>query len=387
MNTTLPQVRDRVVVEHDHLQDLFEILTNKGYQVVGPTIRDQAIVYDTLTSVADLPTGYTDEQDGGRYRLKKRADQALFGYAVGPQSWKKFLFPPVMRLWQARRAGNGFEVIPENNEVPKLAFLGVRSCELHAISIQDKVFMRADYSDPTYQSRRNNLCIIAINCGQAGGTCFCTSMGTGPKATANFDLALTEVLCADQHYFVVEVGTQLGSELLQTIPQREASLDEIQLAEAIVAYTAEHMGRSMDTTNIKDLLYRNLDHQRWDDVASRCLTCSNCTMVCPTCFCTTVEDVTDLTGEQAERWRKWDSCFTMDFSYIYGGSIRTSTKSRYRQWMTHKLASWIDQFGTSGCVGCGRCITWCPVGIDITEEVRAIRESESAPTKAAKEQN
>jgi sulfhydrogenase subunit beta (sulfur reductase) len=385
MNTTLPQVHDRVVVDREHLQDLFLTLSNKGYQIVGPTIRDHAIVYDTLTSVTDLPIGYTDEQDGGMYRLKKRADQAMFGYVVGPHSWKKFLFPPVMRLWQARREGKSFEMIPENNETPKLAFLGVRSCELHAISIQDRVFIRADYTDPEYQSRRNNLCIIAINCGQAGGTCFCTSMGTGPKATAGFDLALTEVLVRDLHYFVVEVGTQLGSELLQTIPHREASLDDIQLAEDIVENTAEHMGRSMDTTGIKDLLYRNLNHQRWDDVASRCLTCSNCTMVCPTCFCTTVEDVTDLTGEHAERWRKWDSCFTMDFSYISGGSIRSSTKSRYRQWMTHKLASWIDQFGTSGCVGCGRCITWCPVGIDITEEVRAIRESESAPTRAAKE--
>ena len=246
--------------------------------------------------------------------------------------------------------------------------------------------MRDDYADPTYQSRRNNLCIIAINCGQAGGTCFCTSMKTGPGVTSGFDLALTEVLSNKQHFFVAEVGSQLGSELLQSVPYREASNEEIQIAENIVAHTAEHMGRSLDTTNIKDLLYRNLDHPRWNDVASRCLSCSNCTMVCPTCFCTTVEDVTDLTGAQAERWRKWDSCFTMDFSYIFGGSIRPSTKSRYRQWMTHKLASWIDQFGTSGCVGCGRCITWCPVGIDITEEVRAIRSSESASTQAAKEQ-
>ncbi len=387
MNTTLPKIHDRVVVDRDHLQDLFVTLTSKGYQVVGPTIRDHAIVYDTLSSVADLPIGYTDEQDGGMYRLKKRTDHAVFGYVVGPHSWKKFLFPPVMRLWQARREGSGFDVIPENDEAPKFAFLGARSCELHAISIQDKVFMRAEFTDPTYQSRRNDLCIIAINCGQAGGTCFCTSMGTGPKVNSDFDLALTEVLGKNLHFFVVEVGSQLGSELLQTIPHREASPDDIQLAEDIVANTAEHMGRSMDTTGIKDLLYRNLNHQRWDDVASRCLTCSNCTMVCPTCFCTTVEDVTDLTGEHAERWRKWDSCFTMDFSYIYGGSIRASTKSRYRQWMTHKLASWIDQFGTSGCVGCGRCITWCPVGIDITEEVHAIRESESLPNKATKEQN
>ena len=387
MNTTLPKMYQQVVVDRKHLQDLFITLTSKGYQVVGPTVREHAIVYDTLSSVTDLPIGYTDEQDGGTYRLKKRSDQAIFGYTVGPHSWKKFLFPPVMRLWQARRQGNDFEVIPDNNEAPKLAFLGVRSCELHAISVQDKVFMRTDYTDPTYQTRRNNLCIIAINCGQAGGTCFCTSMGTGPKATADFDLALTEVLGQNEHYFVVEVGSQLGLELMQTTPHREATSDDIQRAEDIVASTAENMGRSMDTTSIKDLLYRNLDHPRWDEVASRCLSCSNCTMVCPTCFCTTVEDVTDLTGEHAERWRKWDSCFTMDFSYIAGGSIRGSTKSRYRQWMTHKLASWIDQFGTSGCVGCGRCITWCPVGIDITEEVRAIRESESATTKTAKEQN
>jgi len=211
-------------------------------------------------------------------------------------------------------------------------------------------------------------------------------MQTGPKATAGFDLALTEVLDGNRHCFVVEAGTALGTELLQEIPHREASKDDIQLAEHIVTNTAEHMGRSMDTRGIKDLLYRNLEHPRWEDVAKRCLTCGNCTMVCPTCFCTTVEDVTDLTGEQAERWRKWDSCFTMDFSYIYGGSIRSSTKARYRQWMTHKLATWIDQFGTSGCVGCGRCITWCPVGIDITEEVGAIRGSDSSTTPKAREQ-
>jgi sulfhydrogenase subunit beta (sulfur reductase) len=380
------QVNDQVVLDQLYFQQLLTILCDKGYQVVGPTVRDNAIVYDRLTSVDDLPIGYTDEQDGGIYRLKKRADGAMFGYAVGPHSWKKFLHPPVIRLWQARRGEDGVQIVPESQESPRFAFIGVRSCELHAIAIQDGVFMRSKYTDPTYQLRRSNLFIVAINCGQAGGTCFCTSMQTGPKATAGFDLALTEVLDGDRHYFVTEVGTALGAEMLQDIPHREASKDDIKSAERIVANTAEHMGRSMDVTDIKGLLYRNLEHPRWEDVASRCLTCGNCTMVCPTCFCTTVEDVTDLTGERAERWRKWDSCFTMDFSYINGGSIRSSSKARYRQWMTHKLASWIDQFGTSGCVGCGRCITWCPVGIDITEEVRAIRASENSSTTAAKEE-
>jgi sulfhydrogenase subunit beta (sulfur reductase) len=382
------QVGEQVVVEHEHFQQLLVALRSRGYEVVGPTVRDNAIVYDALTSVADLPAGYTDEQDGGSYRLKKRADKALFGYAVGPHSWKKFLHPPTIRLWQARREGDGFHITPENHAAPKYAFLGVRSCELHAIAVQDKVFMGGRYTDPTYRSRRDDLFIVAVNCGQAGGTCFCVSMQTGPKATFGFDLALTEVLEANRHYFVVQVGTETGAEVLSALSYKEARSEDIQIAEQVVANTAQHMGRHMDIppTEVKGLLARNLVHPRWDDVAKRCLTCTNCTMVCPTCFCTTVEEVTDLAGEQVERWRKWDSCFTMDFSYIYGGSIRTSTRSRYRQWMTHKLSTWYDQFGTSGCVGCGRCITWCPVGIDITEEVRAIRESEITSTSLAKEE-
>ena len=153
---------------------------------------------------------------------------------------------------------------------------------------------------------------------------------------------------------------------------------EAEMSEKLVKQAAAKMGRTLDTTDIKELLYRNSDHPRWDDAARRCLSCTNCTLVCPTCFCTTVEDVTDLSGGLAERRRRWDSCFTMDFSYIHGGYIRPSIKARYRQWMTHKLASWIDQFSASGCVGCGRCITWCPVGIDITVETAAIRAEDNS---------
>ncbi len=134
----------------------------------------------------------------------------------------------------------------------------------------------------------------------------------------------------------------------------------------------------MDTENLRDLLLSNLEHPRWDDVAQRCLSCTNCTMVCPTCFCASVSEVSDLTGDQVQRVRQWESCFNIDFSYTAGGTVRGDTRSRYRQWLTHKLASWHDQFETSGCVGCGRCITWCPVGIDLTEEVAAIRDQPAA---------
>jgi ferredoxin len=210
-------------------------------------------------------------------------------------------------------------------------------------------------------------------------------MQAGPKVTSGFDIALTEILAADSHYFVVHIGSERGAEVLSDVPHRAAVATEIAQAEAISQRTAEQMGRSLPTEGIKELLYRNLEHPRWQEVASRCLACGNCTMVCPTCFCTTVEDVTDLTGEHAERWRKWDSCFTASFSYIHGGSVRPSTAARYRHWLTHKLATWIDQFGTSGCVGCGRCITWCPVGIDLTAEVQAIRQTDRGEPPPVKE--
>ena len=368
--------RPAAAMDHSELPRLFEALRIRGYRIVGPTVRDGAIIYDTLTGPDQLPAGWTAEQNGGRYRLKKRNDAALFGYAVGPHSWKKFLFPPEQRIFRARRTPDGFEVLPEQVAAPKLAFLGVRACELHAIAIQDKVFLGGEFVDPSYQARRRNIFVIALNCGEAGGTCFCVSMQTGPKATSGFDLALTEILESDRHYFIIESGSTAGAEVLAELPHRAAEKSEIAAADAATERAASQMGRTLDTDGIKELLYRNLEHPRWDDVADRCLSCANCTLVCPTCFCSNVEDTTDLTGEHAERWRKWDSCFTVGFSHLAGGPVRSSVKSRYRQWLTHKLGTWIDQFGTSGCVGCGRCITWCPVAIDLTEEVRVIRESE-----------
>jgi ferredoxin len=374
-----------VIVAAHSFQALLDALHQRGYQVMGPTIRDGAIVYDAVSSVDDLPRGWTEVQDGGTYRLTKRTDQALFGYVVGPHSWKQFLHPPQVRLWQAQRQAHGFQIVDTPDATPIYAFIGVRACELHAMAIQDKVFLAGTHVDPTYAARREPVFIVAINCGQAGGTCFCVSMHTGPRVSSGFDLALTEILEAEQHYFLAEVGSTRGAAVLRDVPHREAQPEHLASAERIIARTASQMGRSLDTTEIKELLYRNLEHPRWHEVASRCLACGNCTMVCPTCFCTTVSDVTDLTGQHAERWRTWDSCFTLDFSYVHGGSVRTSTQARYRHWLTHKLATWIDQFGTSGCVGCGRCITWCPVAIDLTAEVRAIRESDGAGNSALQE--
>lgn len=371
--------RQPAVLERAGFGRLLEALQARGYRVVGPTVRDGAIVFDEIALESELPCGWSDEQEGGKYRLKRRGDAALFGYAVGPHSWKKYLFPPQVRLWSARRQGDGHVYEPEREEWPKLAFLGVRACDLAAIAVQDRVFLGA-YVDPIYQAQRERAFIVAVNCGTAGGTCFCVSMKTGPKASAGFDLALTEVIGNGHHYFIVEAGSEAGDEVLASLNLRPAAGLEQVAADAVVEHAASQMGRQLDPAGLKELLYRNYEHPRWNEVATRCLTCANCTMVCPTCFCSTVEDVTDLTGEHAERWRRWDSCFTADFTHVAGGTVRASARSRYRHWLTHKLATWHDQFGMSGCVGCGRCITWCPVAIDLTEEVRAIRASETPTT-------
>ncbi len=366
-----------LLFERPNFSHLFVALREEGYTLLGPTIRDQAIVYDEVTSPSDLPVGWTDEQEKGTYRLKRRDDNAVFGYVVGPHSWKKYLFPPLLRLFSIKRNGKDLET--DQQEYPgkntRYAFIGVRSCELHALSIQDKVFVNGQFTDPYYASVRERVFIVAVNCTEPGGTCFCTSMNTGPKASNGFDLALTEILDERRHIFLAEVGSEAGQAIMGKVPHRVASDEDIELAQQLLAQAASRMGRTLETEGIKELLYQNFDHRRWEDVAQRCLSCANCTMVCPTCFCSTVEDITDLTGDHAERWRQWDSCFNLDFSYIHGGTVRTSVKSRYRQWLTHKLGSWIDQFGMSGCVGCGRCITWCPVGIDITEEVAALRSA------------
>jgi ferredoxin len=365
------------VLELSNFPELFEVLIADGYRVMGPTVQGGAIVYDDLASAAALPIGWTDRQDAGAYKLERRDDDALFGYVVGPQSWKRIFHPPAATVWSGLRSEDGFETSPPGTP-DRYALIGVRACELAAIAVQDGVFLGGDFVDGVYRDRRSGSFLVAVNCTEPGGTCFCTSMGTGPGVTQGFDLVLTEVIDGSGHYFVVEAGSDAGAGVLDRLPTRAAEEAEVEGASSLVDDAAGRMGRTLDPTDIVDLLLGNPSHPRWEQVAQRCLSCANCTMACPTCFCASVEDEIDLDGSAARRVRRWDSCFNDEFSYLHGGSLRTSTSARYRQWMTHKLASWVVQYGTSGCVGCGRCITWCPVGIDITEEVAAMRESEAA---------
>ena len=364
-------MNEPLVIDREGVDALIAALIDRGYEVVGPTVSGQTILYDTITSTGDLPVGLRDRQEAGTYRLEERGDDALFGYVVGPQSFKKYLTPPGTVFWKGLRTEDGFETV-EPEEPPRYAFFGARPCEVAAMRVQDDVYLPV--ADGVYTERRERSFTVAVNCTEPAATCFCASLGTGPAASEGYDIALTEVLGGRNHFFLAEAGTEAGGDVLADLSARSAHDEEVVAARRLVVHATDHMGRKLDTDGLQELLSANLANSIWNEIGNRCLTCTNCTMVCPTCFCSTVEDRQALDGSSAERVRTWDSCFTLDFSYIHGGPVRSSPGARYRQWMTHKLSTWQDQFGSFGCVGCGRCITWCPVGIDITKEAAAVRE-------------
>jgi len=374
---TRPQ---KFVVARASLDGLLAALSRRGYEILGPIRVDGAISYAPIHSTEELPAGYSDEQAPGKYRLARRSDKALFQYASTSQSWKRLLQPPVNRFLEIHREGDTIRFLPGNgggiDTSSRRALLGVRSCDLAAIHVLDRVFLHDRYPDQGYAARRANLFIVAVNCGYPSSTCFCASMGTGPEVATGFDIALTEIL-SGEHRFVATIGSERGREVISETEHRPAEAVDQRAEENVLRSARESMGRKLHQEGLREAILDELESRQWEEVASRCMSCANCTMACPTCFCMTVEDGNSLDTHTATRTRVWDSCFTLQYSYIHGGSVRASAAARYRQWLTHKLATWHDQFGEPGCVGCGRCITWCPVGIDITKEAEQIRSAAS----------
>ncbi len=350
-------------------QRLINLLRRDGYDCVGPRVRDGAIVYGPLERVEELPVGWHDEQRPGHYRLARGSGRRFFDWANGPEALKPLTFASREVLWTVVRDGQGsLRFCEEVPEVRPTAVIGVRACDIAAMHLQDQHFGYREYQDPYYNRRRRALFLVAVDCARPASTCFCHSTGDGPAAHAGFDIALTEL----DDGFIARARSERGRDLLAELPTTEVTPDHHAAAgaqhdAAVAAQTRRLAGR-----NLKASLFAHLDHPEWDAVAGRCLSCGNCTAVCPTCFCHSVGDTTELDGRRSTHHRQWDSCFSAGHSYMHSFVVRDQTVLRYRQWLTHKLGTWHDQYGRSGCVGCGRCLTWCPVGIDMVETANRI---------------
>lgn len=336
-----------------------------GYSCIAPQVKDGAILYSPLESIKDLPQGVSDHQAPGNYRLQKSQDKEFFRWSNGPQSLKPILFPPHENLWRAEKNSAGkIKFTREYPEATPLAIIGLRSCDLAAMESMDRHFLRSDNPDPWYRTRRENLLLVAVNCTSPSSSCFCASTGTGPEVTSGYDLKLHEC----DGGFLVNAGSATGEKVLavcESSPVNQSALDQAdkELSDAVAAQT-----RRIVASDFRSIFSGREEDSIWDEIASRCLGCGNCTAVCPTCFCHREEDYSGLDLENSFHHRVWDSCFSAEHSMLHGRPVREGVRERYRQWMTHKLSGWHDQFGESGCVGCGRCITWCPVGIDLVVE-------------------
>jgi sulfhydrogenase subunit beta (sulfur reductase) len=351
------------------LDQLFGALTADGRRIVGPTIAEGAVVYDELREAASLPHGATADTAPGAYRLRATGSQRTFDYGIPVTAWKRFTHPSIVPLTRARRDGDRVAVEPVVEPAPRLAFVGVRACEIAALDIQERAMRAGPAGDPDHAARRDASLIVAVECATATSTCFCTSMGTGPEVKGGADLILSEL----DDGFVVRAASDAGAALVERLDLRPAAADEVEQATDQVAAVRAAIGDPVPSERLPERLRASLDHPRWAEIAERCLACANCTLVCPTCFCTSVAVASDLDGVEASTERRWDSCFSLGFGRVAGdGNFRPKVEDRYRQWLTHKFSTWWDQFGSTGCVGCGRCIAWCPVGIDVREELMAI---------------
>ena len=358
----------------ERFQSLIDELSNEGYRVVGPQVRDHAIVFAPLEHVEQLPVGISDQQAPGAYRLEQGASPRCFDWAVGPQALKPMTFPGREVLWHSEPQADGslrFEEQPVASR--PTAVIGARACDLAGLMVHDHHFIHGDYRDPYYLARRQDLLLIAVHCTHPASTCFCAATDDGPRAHYGFDLALSEL----DDGFIVEAHTERGTAIMDTLDTLEVTAEQLSDADAAIAAAAQKQQRHLPETSLPRMLLKAMEHPRWNEVAQRCLACGNCTAVCPTCFCQTNAEDVSPDGLRTTHYRQWETCFSPHHSYIHGIVIRAERPHRYRQWLTHKFGTWVEQYGRSGCVGCGRCITWCPVGIDVTEELAALNQEPS----------
>ncbi len=331
---------------------------------------------DKLVGAYDLYGPVAAKKNQTIFRKIEKAEDLKLDYDSTMTSPRSLIYPARQDLCTIDRKTHQHKTVTQVRAKKRIIF-AIHPCDMHAISILDRTFL-GDFKDFYYGELRRETLTVVLNCSKACAQGFCASMGTGPflQLEQGFDLVLT----AKSKNYLVECGSERGKRLVEKASGlRKARRNDLAEKEDIESRAKKTFAKGLETIGLPDLLMRNLDHPVYERTADRrCLGCTNCTMVCPTCYCYNVEDHTELELRTTTRERHWDSCQELNFARVHEGNFRSSRRARLRQFVTHKLATWLEQYGCFGCVGCGRCMTWCPTGIDLTEIAKEIQRDYEA---------
>lgn len=302
------------------------------------------------------------------FRPVKGPEEVALDYQNTTMSPKEWFFPLSEAIFSYRREDN--KVILEPKEAPQeVVLFGIRPCDARGLAVLDKPFFQAP-ADGLYAQRRERATLVGLACRDSGPACFCDSMGGGPADEAHVDVMLTEV----KEGYIVKAVTTKGAKLLISAQIQEGETTEPAIAQP----------KAVQSRGIAAAMRRQFDSDYWSKVGDRCLHCNICAYVCPTCYCFDIRDFP--VGDRIERVRSWDSCQSPAFTRIAGGYERRPSKGeRMRQRFAHKLLYFPGQWeGVLHCVGCGRCVTACPVNIDIREVIEDVNALPERPAAAEK---
>jgi sulfhydrogenase subunit beta (sulfur reductase) len=290
---------------------------------------------------------------------------------------KNFVFPQREVLYRYRsEAGKAPEITPTLPAAQPVVVFGVRPCDGRAMVRNDKVFT-CGFVDPYYATRREQVVYVGLACSAPPSpNCFCQAVGGTPHSEDGLDVLMTEL---DGRYHV----KALSAKGKQIVDGASSLFDKAQAAdgkevEKVHAASRQHPQRSLaGMQQVADGLKRNFDSPLWEKLGQACLGCGACTYLCPSCHCFDINDEpTGLSPPAGERVRTWDNCQFPEFTmHTSGHNPRESTGSRLRQRVSHKLLYFVENHNIQQCTGCGRCITHCPVGIDIVRVASEVSAS------------
>ena len=326
------------------LQKLLDFFVKRGFTVYGPVIKGKSWVFSEIHSISEVDLNYIR--------------------SILPP--KKLLLPPKSSIFSFK-LDDSFEVF-ESCDFKNVVLFGVHPCDLKAIERLDAFFSLYP-EDVCYKARRQGLFIVGLTCNVVDEHCFCSSLGIDPEASTGFDILITQI----GESFLVESGSLKGLNILRELNFPEAKSEHLEAKMRHIEDLKSRFTKKADFKELDKIAKSKLDHKVWLETAEKCLSCGNCSMVCPVCYCFDVYDSLDLTLKEGARVMELDSCQLLEYAEVaLGGNFRRDRYQRLRHWMLCKFGAAGGSTYTS-CVGCGRCLVYCPTSIDLTEVARVLK--------------